>query len=162
LTLIEVSMEMIGVNMKSKTNNKKLYSIRIIDEVDIEITRAATEDQWDDNDTYTNHSIKGFVLDDSYGDLYLSSKPEANKDYFLLYALYSTGDSFHYEDNVIAFIDLYKTQEDALVVKDILSKSKEYSAKVKDNEGNILTYNCPWLGYFERLRSLEIESIQLR
>lgn len=55
--------------------------------------------------------INGIALGESYGDIETAFDVHSNVPYYLLYAIYSTGDSFHYEEGHVEFIDLYTQRE---------------------------------------------------
>ena len=88
--------------------------IKIIDLSHCETTREADPlNEWDGDDIYTSHNIQGFTVLDSYHDLPVSFSIEDKRKYYLLYVLYSTGDSFHHEEGCIEYISLYQTLEEA-------------------------------------------------
>lgn len=68
--------------------------------------RGDPNDRWDRDDTASSYTINGIVKvgEDEYQDLTVPYEVEKNTNYFLLYCVYSTGDSFgHDADGRIEF-----------------------------------------------------------
>ena len=138
------------------------YNVQIVDDVYSEVTRHADpDDRWDADDTYTSHSIRGFKVVKGYYDLAVGFEPSYDKTYFLLYATYSTGDSFSHHEGEIEFVDLY---EDENVAYENLRRLQQleagYSAKLLHENGEEYIFNVPWVGYFESLSDLEVTAIR--
>lgn len=166
---------------KVKEVERELYHVNVLDDSYTEVTREAEPgERWDGDDTYTSHNIRGIELSKEYGDLTLGYKPEAGKMYYLLYVIYSTGDSFHREEGRIEVIDLYRTEEEAYENVKLMKEHYElyrsgwfdkqksrkmqlsaYSVELKNHEGKEFMFHCPYVGYFDRLSSIEVESVQL-
>ena len=167
---------------KVKEVERELYRVRVVDDEHCEVTREAEPgERWDNDDVSYDHYIKGIKLVDhnEYGDIDLGYKPEEGKLYYLLYVTYSTGDSFHREDGRISFVDLYRTREEAeenvKLMREHYEKARDrrferikkekfnpYSVELKNHEGNVFSFHCPYVGYFERLSSIEVESVYLK
>lgn len=166
---------------KVKKVERELYNVRVLDDSYHEVTREAEPgEQWDGDDTYTSHNIKGIELvgKSGYGDVMLGYKPEMGGTYYLLYVIYSTADSFHCDEGCINFVDLYRTMEEAKENAKLLEKhyrlyeeghfdrnkdwNARYSVQLKNHGGTEFTYHCPFVGYFERLSSIEVESVSLK
>lgn len=133
------------------------------------VTRESDPDkEWDADDLDWDHDIQGFVVvgEKDYWDFVMTNNPKG-KTLYLVYALYSTGDSFHHEENVICLVGLYEDESDAVAVMDALElddKENEDSrepVKVqlpkKGVEETIAT--STWKGYFESLSSINIEPV---
>ena len=91
-----------------------MTNLRINDSAYTEVTRERDpDDRWSGEDTYTGHSIESFhvVSDDDYCDISVAFDIDDGRDYYLLYAIYSTGDSFSHDEGCIALIDLFETKE---------------------------------------------------
>lgn len=120
------------------------------------------EDPYYRDSTHTTHSIQGISLKkrgSRYNEtLELDYQPDADALHYLVYALYSTGDSFGHDSGRIEFIDLFKTESDANDCHELLKKAKDGSARIKSGGGKAYTFSVPWIGYFDRLESIEIES----
>jgi hypothetical protein len=150
-------------------------------------------ESWDNNDgedsneryryrgtTTTRWDVRGLKLIESNEDRYgrgiheiveVNFEPHKGKLYHLLYAVYSTGDSFgHDEGRCFEVIGLYKSRK---VADENLKRLHEGKPSVKGDWGAELVsmkfegtkkphnYYRPWGGYFDRLDRLEVESFVL-
>lgn len=149
-------------------------------EVDVDSSREYTrepreDDEWDAGCTQTEHTINGLRLLDGEGG-YRSAevliKPVKGETYHLLYAVYSTGDSFgHYAGAGFEGIGVYKDRKVAELNRTRLLEGKPVASRKSFSfelirlrvEGTKTTHNYfrPWLGYFESLDKLEIDSFVL-
>ena len=138
------------------------YNVEIVDDEYTEVTRHADPDeQWDADDTDTSHCVRGFKVSDRYYDLSVGFEPEYGKTYFLLYATYSTGDSFSNHGGRIEFVDLYEDENVAWENHRRLDRHGEgYSAKLLHESGEEYMFSVPWVGYFESLENLEVLAVQ--
>lgn len=149
-------------------------NIKVVDNITKEITREATEREWDSNDICWHHNIEGYSIvgKDEYSDITVPFKVNKSIGYFLVYVLYNTGDSFHREENCIDFIDMFENKESAeLIVKVINNDYRKYK-KDEDNDnfsitlpglnGEDYSIHCSWKGYFERLTDVCIEQVYYR
>lgn len=147
----------------------RYYSIEIIDDsFRTETSAADPNDSWDRGNTQTDHNIEGFYAADEkegkYYDLVLPYEPEFNKEYYLLYAVYSTGDSFGHDEGAgIEYIGLYKESEIS-IARENKRKIEEfdgndYHIMMKDPNGKEFQQGTPWQGYFEHLNYVDIKSI---
>ncbi len=145
------------------------YNIKIDKTSRQHVTREADpNERWDGDDTDWEHDIHGFSVsgEKDYWDFVMKNDPKG-KTLYLVYALYSTGDSFHHEENVICLVGLYEDESDAIAVVDAIEldyKKNEDSfepVKVKlpkkGVEETIAT--STWKGYFESLSSINIEPV---
>ena len=146
--------------------------IVIIDETYGGVSRGRDyDDKWDRDDTYVEHSIKGFRIakKTDYRDLVASFVPKKNTPYYLLYAVYDTGDSFGRDDGKIEFFDLYDNLEAADASCKILDgftnnykdNNDDPSVIIFDNEFKPYKIYVPWLGYFESLQGVYVETVFL-
>ena len=149
--------------------------ITVIDDTYEEVTRSATEDQWDRDDTNTTHHISGIKLvgKNDYTDLTVPFKVEPGKTYYLLSVIYDTGDSFGRDEGRIEFIELYTDLELAkknqAVIEDHNKKYRKvyhYDRKtpklVMENQvGTEIDYYPTWYGYFERLSYVSVDSVMV-
>ena len=144
-----------------------MTNIRINDNSYCEVTRERDpHDEWSGEDTYTGHSIESFhvVDDDDHCDISVVFDIDDGKDYYLLYAIYSTGDSFSRNDGEIALIDLYETKEMAeknrQLIADNLKDEDNWSVILELEDGRVYSFHVPWKGYFEHLDEVAIERIR--
>jgi len=163
--------------MKKKEFVDRLYqnihSIRVEDDTYSTVTHPADpDDEWDRDSTSTSHSIQGFYAapeeSTRYSDLWVPYEPEFSVDYYLLYAVYSTGDSFGHDDGQgIEYIGLY-TENELDVARENQKKIEEH-ARNKDGDfhvelktpgGMMFQQHTPWVGYFESLDYTDIESVR--
>lgn len=147
---------------------KKLYAIEIIEERIVNVTSEADpDDDYSSDSTFCHHDIKGFKVVDSskFNHLLVDFEPVINEDYYLLYAVYSTGDSFGCDDSSgIEYFGLYK--QDQLATAD---KNLESIKKSADNgqmtltgiDGQTVQLQCPWGAIFEVFEWAEIKKVQL-
>ena len=154
----------------------KLYSIKVEDDLSgHETSEADPKDNWSRASTHTEHNIVGFKVrsEPQYGDVMVPYEPERGVDYYLLYVVYTTGDSFgHDSGQGIEYIGLY--------TKDELHIAQENEQRIEaHNHGNYETklqllmpnfwhgsgtsdfdIYVPWQGYFESLDYVSIETVQ--
>lgn len=114
-------------------------------------------------DTYTSHDIESIyeVGEKAYFDLTVNFDIVEGETYYLLYGIYSTGDSFNNHEGCIQFVDLYQTEEFAEANKEILEKHNaakdgSYTAKLLLENGKEYPFHVPWKGYFEVLNEVFI------
>lgn len=146
----------------------KVYSIEIVDD-----TRTSEYGDFDPDDTFsrpntsTEHNIRGFSVggESQYYDEVVLYEPEKGTTYYVLYAIYSTGDSFgHDEAGGIEYYGFYR--EDQL---DVAKENKRrLNAAQEGAEAKIIMPDgskehnvyVPWLGYFESLDDLDIAPVE--
>lgn len=153
----------------------RIYGIDIVDRVYTDVTRQSSGDQYDRDDTSSSHNIEGFhaalETDNTYFDLTVPFEPEFGKTYYLLYAVYSTGDSFgHDAGHGIEYIGFYRDEE-LDVAKENQRRIETHARNARSPQsysitlktpsgGRTFDQTTPWVGYFESLDYTEIESIQ--
>ena len=167
--------------------------IKVINKSYTEITRHRDlDEQWDGDDTYTSHDIRGIykLNKNEYCDLDSEFELEKNKNYYLVYGIYSTGNSFCHQDGVIKFVQLYltknKAEKCAKALQDHYNLWKEpswgenhklnqklqkeaekknryaqFSQKIELESGIILDYSVDWTGYFEHSLNMHVETVRL-
>jgi hypothetical protein len=129
------------------------------------------ESEWDADDIGRDHEIEGFELakkNESW-DFVLTEKPTG--EWYLVCAFYSSGDSFHREENCISLVSFVKNADDAEAI--LRAIEKDYKAyreheswshiplKVhlpvanKDEE----VYTGTWKGHFESLNCAEVRCL---
>lgn len=128
-----------------------------------EVTREAREgDDYDRGNTLTTWSI-GDTISLEYREGHwnagtASIEIKEGVDYFLLYAIYSTGDSFgHDERNRMELVDLFTDRETAKAAAKSLNDENFYI----NQNGETVDYYRPWCGYFESLDELEVVEVKL-
>lgn len=148
--------------------------IRVLKDSYTEVTREADpDDELDQDSTFTTTVFHGLsvVKRDEYSDLAVSFDLEEGKDYFLVVASYTGGDSFSEDEGIIKFIDLYVDEEKAKeTVKVLLDHFEQYDedtcysvspVTLTREEGELYPFWPPWCGYFERLEEISIVPLKL-
>lgn len=112
--------------------------------------------------TTTTWSFESIDQTDSYPDavLYLDDSEDfdPNAQYYMLYAIWSTGDSFgHDEDECCEALIVYKDVNLAKKIAARLTDTKEYNIKIDNGCGGEVDLYCGWVGYFERLTEIVIQ-----
>jgi len=156
---------------KQKTKSKpSQFFVKIERSEYKHITRhAKAGEQWDGDDTHSDHEIHGFrvVSEGEEWDFVLPYDP-TGKTMYLVCAFYDTGDSFHREENRLCLVSLQEHVQDAQAI--LKACEADYKAYEENDDGrNPLPVKLPiadkteevytgdWKGYFERLRELRIE-----
>lgn len=131
---------------------------------------------WSEDITTEIQSVS-IVNDKDYFDLIIENDFDTTADCYLVYALYSGGDSFGSSSGNIEYIKLFKTLDEAQLFKDDLEllekyassnfKQKEFIPKLFENVDTKYDFNrsfeyfgekfyLPWGGYFEALEDIGI------
>jgi hypothetical protein len=136
-----------------------------------EITRESDpESEWDGDDLENSHSFEGFSLvkdKGKYWDFVLHELPKKNVPYYLVYVLHSSGDSFHHESGCLCMVQFVNEYEDAVAIRDAISKDVKmdgYSVNLTLPKSGmeIRISTGTWKGYFDRLESVNIETLFLK
>jgi len=152
---------------------------------------ADPDDEWDRDDTWAEHSVRSVtqVGDKDYYDLSTEFELDPSRNYHLVHAVYSTGDSFGHDEGQLEFIGLYSDLEVAKenvrrleAHNDLYEKlnrrsyygvSKKEQAELKKLEKTFEPYtvrlvledgreydvHVPWHGYFENLTSVNLNTV---
>jgi hypothetical protein len=110
---------------------------------------------------YNILGIEKIVNKNSYYDLCIPFDIIKNKNYYLVYAIYTTADSYRREQGNIEFIDLYINKNKAEDCVNKIKNSKEDSIIIENQNNNNYVFHKPWGGYFDKLESIEIIEISL-
>ena len=149
-----------------------IYDVEIIDDIYCqETSEADPDDSWDRANTSTDHNIVGFRAalesDSKYYDLAVPFEPDFETTYYVLYAVYSTGDSFGQDDGRgVEFIGFYTENELDIANENRRTieaprKSDSYSITLRTpTGGRSFKQATPWDGYFEHLDYVDIASIE--
>ena len=138
------------------------------------ITREADRDDvWDRDDTRTDWSATGIELvsrDKDYFDVIAPFKVEIGDSLIVVYAIYSTGDSFGRDDGACKeIIDVFKSPDRAHgCVKAVEATENGYNDYFnkeavwirEDGSVGKLDY-APWNGYFESLDGVHAELLRV-
>lgn len=121
--------------------------------------------------THTEWDIQGIALVDPkkhyYQDIAAAFEIEPGKVYFLVYVVYSTGDSFGRDNGAgIEYIGIYKSAEKAMATTIRIGKFQENPEKKKlfvtREDNSIDEIYVPWNGYFETFDYVKMEPVQLK
>lgn len=139
-----------------------------------QITRHGTG-YLDGDDSVTDYEINGIkiVTDRDFRDFITSIDVKQDVEYLLLYAIYSTGDSFsRAECGMIEFIDLF-TVDQINLVKDNIQRIKDHNKTqskdfyddtmlwlVTPDEQEYKIY-VPWKGFFENLEEVDYKRVKV-
>lgn len=165
----------------------QVYPINIISKKSTYVTREATRDKWDRDDTSSDWDVLGIRQvseEEGNAELYAKFPIGINKTYWLVYAVYSTGDSFGrdengsleeieiYEDETMAWdcareirkhADMYSAFE-RTYSRPKMKKPKDfdsYTVKVIGGDGKEIEVHTPWNGYFESLSYVEVRPVTI-
>jgi hypothetical protein len=133
------------------------------------IREGDSADPYDGDDTSTDHTINGIHLvdDDGYRVISVNFEPIKGQTYFLLYAIYSTGDSFSRHDGQeLELIGIYDDKNVAIeneqILRNIDTENYNVTPVELHTEGlGVHKYVAPWAGYFESLDALEVQGFTL-
>ena len=152
--------------------------IRVVDNSYSHVTRERDpSDRWDADDTASYHNIEGIQIVPGRGNFYdlETTFPVVREQYYyLVYGIYSTGDSFSHHEGIITYVDLYFYECLAIRCRTLLEwhyeKAKDdhsigaedrFSVEIPTGTGGWRKFGVPWIGYFERLTALEILEVQI-
>lgn len=163
--------------MTKAKKEKKIWTIG----VEAESTCYNNNDSSDSDEPYsyrgttsTSWDIQGLRLVDEedknrycfHERVQVVFKPEKGKIYHLLFAIYSTGDSFGHDDGrCFEIVGVYKDRKVAELNEKRLREGKPEKKGLVRLKVEGLTethdYYRPWTGYFESLDRLDVESFVL-
>ena len=125
-----------------------------------DITRRATEPEWDRDDTSTSWTFGPIYLQDrgSCENFQTNFDVKAGDVVYVVVAVWSTGDSFGHDDGSCSEVfGSFKTYEEAEKFKteleNVSTKDYDFTFKIGDRDVYV-----PWVGYFESLDYVEIVS----
>ena len=73
-----------------------MAKVRVVYDHPCDVVREGDpNERYDGDDLVYSTYINGIALGESYGDIETAFDVHSNVPYYLLYAIYSTGDSFH-------------------------------------------------------------------
>jgi hypothetical protein len=131
------------------------------------------EAEYDGDDTETSTTVNGVrhVKESGFWDLIVNYPLDRSKNYYLLYVVYSTGDSYNHDEGKVVFIDLYEDVKVADEAAKILEKTydiTEYNYKfpkhvdIPDSKGGINhLYAGPWIGYFSQFTEAVVKKVEV-
>lgn len=144
------------------------------------------EDEYSRPDTYTDHSFDDVVrVVDQYPDVVACFDVDQNTEAFLVYATYSTGDSFGHDYNsCYELIDLYVSKEKADQAVELIQLHERWNSTRVFNRKSVVEdrvefvdpsyvrltredqsqydFFIPWYGYFESLVDVDVKRIRIK
>lgn len=172
--------------VKNKKEEVELQYVNIVTIGRSHVTRECNQDdQWDRDDTSTDWDILGIELgNDGYRTIPVSFPIKEDKEYYLLYTIWSTGDSFGRDDGsqfdgIALYIDKNKAYEAEKLIRNHANLYREYSSSysrpknkkpkdfqdytvnIKLEDGTILPVGAGWNGYFESLDTVDVQVVSL-
>ena len=176
---------------------KPVYGFNLLAGSETVNTREPGDDGWDRGDTSTSWWVEDvdFTTQEGsgYGEHFIVPKFDLvfpllqSKEFYILYGIYSTGDSFGHDDRkYLEVIEVYQELCDAEQAERQLqdhyrlaregryggygsgSTKKErpkdfndYSCEIIGGDGKLFTCHTPWVGYFDSLDDLCIHSFTI-
>lgn len=120
---------------------------------------ADPDDEWSRDSTSTSWHVKGVQVasKDDYDGVTVGFDATPGEAVFVVYAIYSTGDSFgHDESAQLEFIDAFKSADKAAAAAQGLQGSAKGWTR---EDGSFAEMNWkPWDGYFESLEEMNVEA----
>ena len=126
------------------------------------------DDEWSRDSYSTRHDFDHLVLvsEGDYFDLETAFEVVKGREYYLVAAIYSTGDSFgHDEGSGVEYLDLYENREDAQkavdeILKANLRDDEKGYAYTMANGKRFKSDWAPWYDYFGGLDSIEVYNLR--
>lgn len=128
------------------------------------VTREAsdTDDPYDRDSTAADIYINAIRnAPGRYSDIAVPFDVIPGETCYLVWADYNTGDSFGNDDNLVEFIDLFKSMELAEECAAIARRADGYYYTFKRENGQNCTQSIPWNGYFESLNAINVEAVSM-
>jgi hypothetical protein len=123
--------------------------------------------EWDRGTTWTDWTVSGIRLAARYPDITVDFQVKPGEVVHLIYATYSTGDSFGRDENGrIDYILVHKNRELAEKNVELLraktNKDQNYTVNLTTDTGIVIPYYVPWLGYFQSLTDVYVEAFLVK
>lgn len=122
-------------------------------------------DSWSRGTTISIHTVNGLkkVNEKDFFDLIIDEKVRKGTGLYVVYGIYTTGDSFGTDvDGRIEFFSVHRKEEVALRNADILRKASGNNVKLRIDSGEIFETYIPWNGYFERLTEVVCKKLKVK
>lgn len=125
-------------------------------------------DRWSRDSTSTTWNVHGLVLGEDHHGLCLDGLVRPGDTVWLVYAVWSDGDSFGHDEGArIDFITVHREEAIARANAEMLVKATNrdhgygYKVRLLLDNNTILPYTVPWLGYFESLDYVRCEPFKV-
>ena len=130
---------------------------------------ANADDEWDRGNTASNYDLEYISLaaESAYSTVTYPGEVKVGEKIYLLYAVYSTGDSFgHDKDACIELISVHKNLDIARfnyeTIKNNTDESYGVQIELSQDNGQTWKMSPPWNGYLESLSYLKIAGFTVR
>jgi hypothetical protein len=156
--------EFIMAKRQAKTDATPVKYLHLNTESYTDVTREADpDDEWGADDTNTSWSLRGIMLSDTDGQHALPADfpVEIGETVYVVYAIYSTGDSFHHADGeYLEVLSFHKDSARAYRNKAAAEgpRKDRHDMTIEFDSGAKVQRYCPWDGYFESLDRVDVES----
>lgn len=144
---------------RSQDRPRRWPLVALVDRSGTEVTRHASEDEYDADDLAHDASFGGVRLCEGReaGDLAVAFEPAPGMEVFAVAVRYSTGDSFHHETGLYSVVAVFSDMQHALWCKAAIEQGQEsFGLCVYAEDGTLTRLDVAWAGYFESLESCEI------
>ena len=153
-----------GNELSTGGKNRKKWGVCVDSTCFTEVTREATEDQWDADDIRHDSSIQGArpCSDHEHADVVVAFEPKQGMEVYLVVVRRSTGDSFHREEGLMEVVAAFSDKRLALWAAESIQISGEANRLgFFAEDGGLDTIHVSWSGYFESLDSVDVQAIEL-
>lgn len=134
-----------------------------------ETSEVDPEDSWSRASTACDNTLVGIYKTPStighYDEEFIPCfEHEVGQTVYLVWAEYSTGDSFGNDSGKVEFIDIFLSEE----LADACAKSAEgplgshYEFQFVRQNGSTIQQYAPWYGYFENLEVVHVDSLTIQ
>lgn len=123
------------------------------------VTREADpDDEWDSDDKCTTWSVHGITLSDNDGSKALPAdfSVQAGDTVWVVYAVYSTADTFHHHTG--AYLEVLSFHKNESKARRNAQAAHNTPLKIEFDNEKVLERHCPWDGYFESLDYVDVKS----
>lgn len=167
---------------------QKLFGVKVNKRTFCVIIRPADpNEEYSGEDTATSTEFQSVEQVDKYPELTVPFQIKKGQYYFLVYAVYDTGDSFSHHEGAVSLIDLFETRSKAVAAADAVTKHysltdagigyftmqkerrkiakmrgknfSEFTVTYQNEIGNTVSCHADWVGYFERLTGCNVHAI---
>ena len=122
-----------------------------------------SEEEWDSWSSQYSNYFEDVTKTDTYPDITSSLDIKEGEMCFVVWAEWSSGDSFGtaHDGNAEA-LAIFTDVKSAKEFQEKVLNSEEYSVKFTTPDGQVHNVRCPWTGYFEELTEIHIEQTVLK
>lgn len=124
---------------------------------------------WSETNNPSMESAK--ITEGNYWDVALfpgQPEPQRGGDIFLVWAEYSSGDSFGSSSGNVEFIWAFSKAEDAFALEKLLKEDNRKNPDYNFGDGNFVEFQgqkvstSTWKGYFEHLEDIHVDRLEIK